>query len=162
VREDDSYDLLEERVERPVDRGPDPVAARLVARTRAAVEGHEVTERVIREADRRFPDDPTPRDASRLAFSGFQAAYAVAVGLFTLLMVVGDGSVLFWLSLTLLLVVMYGAVLPLMAADVYLLRRLPDAAWRPPWWSLAGFLVGPLALASCGVYWAGRRLASPA
>jgi hypothetical protein len=83
---------------------------------------------------------------------------ALTLGLFALVVITGTGSLAFPLLVGALLSVVYLGVLPLMVADVYLLRRSRNPPWTPAWRCVAGFLLGPIALVGCGRYWYRRRL----
>lgn len=150
-------DLLAERVGPPVavDEG---VLARAPDRLIALLAHHDVADRVDDVLAARLPEDPSQRDFAALSIRATAGALVVATLLFAGAVALGSG-VGFWLVLGLFFVVAYGALLPAMAADIYLVRRLPDVEWIPSWYYLGAFLLAPLMLVAGTHYWFHRRRA---
>lgn len=132
-----------------------------------------VPERVSETADRfdladRFegllarylPPDPTMADMAELSFVGHRIALVASAVALLMLLPVGTGSVVFYVLVTVHLLVTYGGLLPAMTADIYLLRQT-RTAWVPSWWYLASFIVVPLPLVAGALYWHRRRERSP-
>lgn len=152
-----AHDLLAERVGRPVTPETEPVHERLPAPVVDALERFDVVERAAGLVDRVLPPEPTPAAVSAVTFSAYRTLLSVSVGSFALVLLAGVGSLVSWLFLSVFLVVTYVALLPVMAADIYLVRRLETTDWTPTWWSLASFALAPVLFAWGALYWH-RRL----
>lgn len=155
-----SRDLLAEQVGRPVEPAveltehvPEPLVD--------ALERSDAAGRTERFLSKLLPPDPTKRDLARLTFAGFRVALVTSTVLFVLAFASLQSAVLFWLVLGCFLLSTYGGLLPLMAADIYLVRRAPATSWTPRWTLLAGFLLVPVMLLAGGLYWYRRRRRTP-
>lgn len=152
-----AHDLLAERVGRPVAPETEPVHERLPAPIVDVLERLDAVERVGGLVDRTLSPNPTAEEVSAVTFSGFRTLLSVSVVSFLLVLLAGVGSVVSWLFLSVFLLVTYVGLLPVMAADIYLVRRVEATEWTPTWWSLASFALAPLLFVWGALYWHRRR-----
>lgn len=155
---------LAAHVDDPVvtDSGPSPPAW-VPDRVVSAVERLELADRFEALLARYLPSNPTMTDMAVLSFTGHRIAFVASTLALTVALLVptGPGSAFFWVPMTAYLLVTYGALLPAMTADIYLLRQL-RTAWLPSWWYLAAFVVVPLPVVAGALYWYRRRGHAPA
>lgn len=156
VDEVDGHDLLAEHVDHPIDverglgdRAPEPVVG--------TVDRLVESERLERLLARALPPEPTTEDLAWLSFTGFRVAFVMTGALYVAAFAAVDPGLTFWLVLAVALLATYGFLLPLLALDIYLVRRCEATAWAPTWLFLAPFLVVPAMLPSALVYWYRRR-----
>lgn len=157
----EAHDLLVEHVDRPLLVEADPLLARAPDPIADLLRRFDAVDRVEALLDRHLPPNPTVEDLAGLTFTGFRVSLTVVVGAFLLTVAAPGGSLAFWLLMGLFLLATYGVLLPVMAADVYLVRRFEPGAWTPTWWLFAAFLLAPVLFGVGGLYWFRRRRRTP-
>lgn len=157
----EAHDLLAEHVDRPLVVEVDPLLARAPDPVAGLLRRFDAVDRAEVLLDRHLPPNPTVEDLAGLTFTGFRVSLLVVVGAFLLTVAAPDGSAAFWLLMGLFLLATYGILLPVMAADVFLVRRFEPGPWTPTWWLLAAFLLAPVLFAVGGLYWCRRRRRTP-
>lgn len=153
----DAHDLLAERVGRPLDTESTSLSSLAPAPIGSVLERFDVVASAERVLERRLPTDPTPEDVAGVTFAGVRIAVGLAAVAFVSALAAGPGSLLFSLLVGIFLLATYVGLLPLLAADIYLMRRFEATEWRPSWWSLASFALAPLPLVAGVIYWHRRR-----
>ncbi|MFB6235910.1 MAG: restriction endonuclease [Halopenitus sp.] len=157
----EAYDLLAERVDRPLVVEADPLVARAPDPVAGLLRRFDLVDRAETLLTRRLPPNPTAEDVAGLTFTGFRVSLAVVLATFFLTLAVPGGSAAFWLLMGAFLIATYGVLLPLFAVDVYLVRRFEPGPWTPTWWHLASFLLAPVLFVVGGLYWHRRRQRTP-
>lgn len=151
------HDLLAERVGRPVVPITEPLTAHVPDPVDRVLERFDVLDRVGGLLDRYLPPNSSVHELAQLSFTGFRVTLTLAVVVFLSTLLTATGSIPFLLLTGVFVLVTYGGLLPLMAVDIYLVRRYEETAWTPAWASLASFLLAPLLFVIGGLYWYRRR-----
>lgn len=157
----DAHGLLAAQVDRPLVIEADPIVARAPDPVANVLRRFDVIDRAEGLLDRRLPPNPTVEDLAGLAFTGFRVSLLFVAFVFLLTLAVPGGSISFWFLMGLFLFATYGVLLPLLAADVYFVRRFEDAPWTPTWWLFVSFMFAPVFFIVGSVYWVRRRQRTP-